>query len=45
MAIPPAAVRVKVIYPAAGGITSYWPGKKINMITMSVDIQLLPSEI
>ena len=28
VAIPPAAVRVKIIYPAAGWITSYWPGKE-----------------
>ena len=28
VAIPPAAVRVKIIYPAARWITSYWPGKE-----------------
>ena len=28
VAIPPAAVRVKIIYPAAGWINSYWPGKE-----------------
>ena len=28
VAVPPAAVRVKIIYPAAGWITSYWPGKE-----------------
>ena len=28
VAIPPAAVWVKIIYPAAGWITSYWPGKE-----------------
>ena len=28
VAIPPAAVQVKIIYPAAGWITSYWPGKE-----------------
>ena len=28
VAIPPAAVRVKIIYPAAGWITPYWAGKE-----------------
>ena len=28
VAIAPAAVRVKIIYPAARWITSYWPGKE-----------------
>ena len=28
VAIPPAAVRVKIIYPTAGWITPYWPGKE-----------------
>ena len=28
VAIPPAAVQLKIIYPAAGWISSYWPGKE-----------------
>ena len=43
VAIPPAAVRVKIIYPAAGWITSYWPGKE-NKYDHDVSLHIVASE-
>ena len=44
VAIPPAAVRVKIIYPAAGWIASYWPGKE-NKYDHDVNWHTVASEI
>ena len=44
VAIPPAAVRVKIIYPAVGWITSYWPGKE-NKYDHDVSWHTVASEI
>ena len=44
VAIPPAAVRVKIIYPAAGWISSYWPGKE-NKYDHDVNWHTVASEI
>ena len=44
VAIPPAAVRVKIIYPAAVWITSYWPGKE-NKYDHDVSWHTVASEI
>ena len=44
VAIPPAAMPVKIIYPAAGWIASYWPGKE-NKYDHEVNWHTVASEI